>query len=118
LISKQGVNVGDNPGIIITEQMIDAQRRLMTEMRTQPLDPKRVRNAARALRTAQISAGWSASESEADAREIIRGLLYGDLRDPQLSKPHELSPLLARAVAEGFGFPIEFYVPDGESSIH
>lgn len=111
--------MGDNPGIIITEQMIDAQQHLMTEITTQPLDPNKVRNAARDLHAAQISAGWSESESEADAREIIRGLLYGDPRDAHLSKPHELSLLLAAAVAEGFGLPtIKFFVSNVAGRIH
>ena len=110
--------MGDNPGVIMTEQMIDAQHRLMTELTTESPDPNEARDAARALRAAQVSAGWSASESEADAQEIIRALLYGDPRDAHLSKPHELSRLLAAAVAQGFGLPIKFYLSDVADGIH
>jgi hypothetical protein len=110
--------LGDNPGIIITEQLIEAHRQLMTELTSEPVDPQRVRSAARGLRIAQISAGWSASESEADAREIIRGLLYGDPGVPQL-RPHGIPQLhAAAAVTEGFGLLIELHAAGDLSKIH
>ena len=110
--------LGDNPGIIITERMIEAHRQLMTELASEPIEHQRVRNAARALRLAQISAGWSASESEAEAREIIRALMYGDSGVPQLRPDHIPRLHAAAAVTEGFGLLIELHVAGDLSKIH
>ena len=111
--------MGDNPGIIITEQMIDAQRRLTDTLVMQPLDLYEVRAAAKALRDAQARAGWSEAESKADAMTIIGSALDATGTQLELGRANPLTLQITGAVAEGFGIEFEFEAPsDRTKTVH